>query len=96
MAKRLIGLLLAASIAGCSRGGSVERRFVRFYSDVVEAQRAALDSAAAVDSALAVAQRHKMSPAELALFRDRMRAHPERWADIWERVVERLEKPHAP
>lgn len=89
MAKGLIALLLALA-AGCAREGPSDTRFVHFYADVVHAQRAALDSADAADSALAVAARHRMTERELMMLRERLVQDPERWVAIWDRVLARL------
>jgi len=88
MAKGLIGVLLALTVS-CARDRPIDTRFVQFYADVVVAQETAVDSAAAAESALVVAQRHRLSPGDLTAFREHMRARPEEWTGIWEQVLQR-------
>jgi len=87
----LTPLLAIAACQGDSDRLSAEQ-FSRFYAEVAEAQRAAPDSAAAVDSAWAVAGRHGISAGDLALFRAEMGENPVDWVDVWEDVVVRLKE----
>lgn len=96
MAKRLTFLTLLVLLSGYigCRSGSDEltpKRFVQFYADVAIAQESAFDSAAAVDSAFAIAERTGISADQLARFRDRIHADPVLWVEIWEMVVEEIQ-----
>ena len=67
-----------------------DQQFSEFYTEVAKAQRFAPDSAAAADSALAVAKRHGITREDLIELRRRMEKEPTKWVGIWERVVHEL------
>ncbi len=92
MEKRLIWATVLLLASRCHHDHAQDR-FVRFYADVVTAQRSAMDSSAAAESAFAVARRHHMTSEELARFADAMRENPERWVRVWEAVMERVGEP---
>jgi len=50
-----------------------------------------LDSATAIDSAFAIAERHGISPEHMERFRDRMHDDPAEWIEIWEAVMEEVQ-----
>ncbi len=87
----LAPLLAIAACRGDSERLSAEQ-FSGFYAEVAVAQRAAPDSAAAVDSACAVATRHGISARNLTLFRTEMEENPTEWVAVWEDVVVRLKE----
>jgi|GEM_PF-2641413 len=96
MAARIVFFLcsLCLCLSLSCRSNSHElttRRFVHFYADVVIAQESALDSATAIDSAFAIAERHGISPEHMERFRDRMHDDPAEWIEIWEAVMEEVQ-----
>lgn len=50
-----------------------------------------MDSATAIDSAFAIAERHGISPEHMERFRDRMHDDPAEWIEIWEAVMEEVQ-----
>lgn len=85
-------LALLIFLAACSKEKSSlpDQQFVEFYAEVAIAQRSAPDSAAAADSALAVAKRHGISREDLIKLRRRIEKEPTDWVGMWERVVHEL------
>jgi hypothetical protein len=90
--KRLSLFILLVFLAVCSREKKTlpDQRFAEFYAEVAGAQRSAPDSAAAADSAMAVAERHGISKRDLMEFHQRMEKQPTRWVEVWERIVHEL------
>ncbi len=72
-------------------GGLSDKEFATLYTEIVRAQSTATDSASAIDSAFAVTSRHGIRSEDLAMFRDRINKHPERWVAVWELTMDHLE-----
>lgn len=87
-------LLLAFFLVTCSdRGeGLSTNDFAVLYAEISHAQASATDSIAAVDSALAIAEKHGIDSLDLLEFRSRLYDHPEEWIRVWELIMQEIEK----
>jgi hypothetical protein len=88
----LLALLIVCVACSDEKSALHDQQFVEFYAEVAKAQRSAPDSAAAVDSALAVAKRNGITKEDLVALRQRFEQKPTKWVEIWERIVHELKE----